>query len=219
MTECIKPQHDIVSSIKEKNRGQLIVFSAPSGCGKDTVLKHLLKKNDNIYLSVSATTRSPRINEEDGKDYFFIAKEAFEASIKEDRMLEWAEYCQEYYGTPKEIVDYYRSQGKDVVLEIEVKGALMIKHKVPDAVFIFLMPPSVEELRNRLVNRGTEPADKIEKRLAKGLEEMEQVSEYTYVVFNNDAKNAADEIDAIITSEKCKYIYNIDTIEKVMKNA
>lgn len=201
------------------NKGRLIVFSAPSGCGKDTVLKHLISQNQNIHLSISATTRQPRKNEQDGKDYFFITKDAFKASKEQGNMLEWAEYCGECYGTPKEIVDYHLSKGKDVILEIEVKGALMVKEKVKDAIFIFLMPPSIDELRKRLLGRGTETADKIEKRLQQGIEEMKKVYEYTYVVFNYHPDEAAKEIDSIITAEKCKYINNTQIIEKVMDNA
>ena len=224
MTECVEKQKnlsDFAASSKswqKQARGQLIVFSAPSGCGKDTVLRHLLKKNDNIHLSISATTRSPRDGEQDGKDYFFITKSAFEDGIKDGRMLEWAEYCHEYYGTPRDVVDYYRNMGKDVILEIEVKGALMIKQNIPDAVFVFLMPPSLQELKARLINRGTESMEKIEKRLKKGVQEMEQAGEYTYVVFNYDAEKAAELLECIITSEKCKYTNNTYAIGKVMDN-
>ena len=150
-----------------KNKGLLLVVSAPSGCGKGTILGEILK-DDSFYYSISATTRAPREGEQDGVNYHFITKEEFEQRIAQGGMLEYAQYCGNYYGTPKKEVEQMRDAGRDVILEIEVEGAMKVRALCPDAVFLFIAPPSVEELRRRLNKRGTEAAEVIEERVSPG---------------------------------------------------
>lgn len=187
-----------------KEKGKLLVVSGPSGCGKGTVLKKVLSENDNIYYSVSATTRKPRDGEENGIHYFFITKEEFEKKIEENGMLEYAEYVGNYYGTPKDIVLDKLSGGYDVILEIEVKGAMQIRKAVPEAVLVFIAPPSMAELEKRLVGRGTEKIEVIKDRLKKAENEMEYQDKYDYLVINDDVSLAASEIAAILKKEKNK---------------
>ncbi len=184
--------------------GKLIVVSGPSGCGKGTVLKRVLSENSNIHYSVSATTRSARAGEQNGIHYFFITREEFEEKIRTGGMLEYAEYVGNYYGTPRDTVFEALEAGKDVILEIEVKGAKKIREKCPEAVFVFIKPPSIEELERRLIGRGTERMEVIKKRLQKAIEEMENESLYDYVVVNDDVDTAASDLAAIIRSEKLK---------------
>ena len=150
--------------LKTNNKGNLIVISGPSGAGKDTIVEGLKKINKNVWLSISATTRDPRGSEKNGVDYFFLEKSEFEEKIKEEEFLEYAEYSGNYYGTPKSIIKEKINAGIDVILEIEIQGALKIKELVPSAIFIFILPPSMSELRRRLINRKTETKDKIIKR-------------------------------------------------------
>ena len=202
-----------------KNNGLLIVFSGPSGAGKDTILRCLLENNPNVKLSVSATTRMPRHGETDGIDYHFISKEQFQTMLEQGEMLESAEYCNNYYGTPSKPIQNWLSKGFDVILEIEVQGGSQIKKKCPDCASIFILPPSLQTLEQRLRERGTEEDDTIEKRLAVAREEILQAHNYDYLVINNTVKNAVDEINQIICAEKHKVYRNADLIERMLNNA
>ena len=198
--------------IKKKKQGQLIVISGPSGAGKDTIVNELLKKNKNIWLSVSSTSRAPRGGEVDGENYFFLTKEDFEKKIKENYFLEYAEYAGNYYGTPKEKMLEKIEKGIDVVLVIEIQGAKKIKELVPEAIFIFIMPPSEKELLKRLKNRKTEEKEKIVERFNIAYKEINEVSKYNYVVVNDLLKDAVDKVEAIIKAEKCR----VDRIEEML---
>ena len=201
--------------IKQKSRGLLVVVSGPSGAGKDTVVSDLLTRDDiNAKVSVSMTSRLPRGSEEEGKDYYFVSKEEFEKNIEDDKFLEYAIYNDNYYGTPKEKIDEYLDKGIDVILIIEIQGALQIKEKIKEALFIFIMPPSMEELKNRLINRKTEDAEKIVKRFRKAYEEINEVTKYNYVVVNDKVKIASDKVASILKAEKCR----VDRIEEVYLN-
>lgn len=189
----------------KKQRGLLIVLSGPSGVGKGTVRKELFSQaNTNYEYSISMTTRNPREGEVDGVDYFFKSRAEFEKLIEQGGLLEHAEFVGNYYGTPLAYVNETLDAGRDVFLEIEVQGAKQIREKVPDALFIFLAPPSLSELKSRLVGRGTETADVIAKRIATAEEELEMMSLYDYVVENDEVANACDKINAIIKAEHCR---------------
>ena len=189
----------------KKQRGLLIVLSGPSGVGKGTVRKELFSQaNTNYEYSISMTTRNPREGEVDGVDYFFKSREEFEALIEQGGLLEHAQFVGNYYGTPLAYVNETLDAGRDVFLEIEVQGAKQIREKAPDALFIFLAPPSLSELKSRLVGRGTETADVIAKRIATAEEELEMMSLYDYVVENDEVANACDKINAIIKAEHCR---------------
>ena len=200
--------------IKTKKKGLLIVISGPSGCGKDTVVKSLMEKNKNIWLSISCTSREIRGNEKDGVDYYFLSNEEFEEKIKNNEMLEYAKYADNYYGTPKEYISKHLDNGEDVILVIEIQGALKIKELLPDTTFIFILPPSMDELKNRLTNRGTETKEKIDKRFKRAYTEINEVSKYNYVVVNDEVNIASDKINAIITAERSR----VDRIEEVFLN-
>lgn len=188
-----------------KQRGLLIVLSGPSGVGKGTVRKELFSQpNTNYEYSISMTTRNPREGEVDGVDYFFKTREQFEGLIETGGLLEHAEFVGNYYGTPLAYVNETLDAGRDVFLEIEVQGAAQIREKAPDALFIFLAPPSLSELEQRLVGRGTETEDVIAKRIATAREELEMMSLYDYVVENDEVSNACDKINAIIKAEHCR---------------
>lgn len=195
------------------------MFSGPSGCGKGTVLKELMAQDENIFYSVSATTRKPRPGEEHGIHYYFLENSEFEQLIEQDGMLEYARYVENYYGTPKKAVYEQIENGKDVVLEIEVQGAMQVKEKCPDAVFIFVMPPSMEELRRRLVDRKTEDMETINHRLSTAVNEMRYADRYDYVVVNDTVTEAVNRISAIIQAEKNRVSRMNDFIEEVLKNA
>ena len=189
----------------KKQRGLLIVLSGPSGVGKGTVRKELFSQaNTNYEYSISMTTRNPREGEVDGVDYFFKSREEFEVLIEQGGLLEHAEFVGNYYGTPLAYVNETLDAGRDVFLEIEVQGAKQIREKAPDALFIFLAPPSLSELKSRLVGRGTETEDVIAKRIATAEEELEMMSLYDYVVENDEVNNACDKINAIIKAEHCR---------------
>lgn len=187
--------------------GILIVLSGPSGAGKGTICKELLKETD-IKYSISATTRKPRKGEKHGREYFFLSKEEFQKKIQEDEFLEWACVYDNYYGTPKSFVEEVLSKGYDCILEIDPQGALKVKQKKPDAVYIFICPPSFNELANRITNRGTEDIQEIKKRLSCAKEEMLSVENYNYVVVNDVVENAVKKIKAIILAEKCRVARN-----------
>lgn len=183
------------------NKGMLIILSGPSGAGKGTVIKELMKKQ-RYMLSTSVTTRSKREGEEDGIHYFFESKNKFKNMIKEDKFLEYAEFCGEYYGTPLDYVKEQLEFGKNVILEIEVQGALQVKEKMPDSILIFLTPPSINELEERLTNRNTETPEKIAMRLEKAKEEITMIDNYDYIVVNKVVKKAARQIHNIVRCER-----------------
>jgi guanylate kinase len=188
----------------KKERGLLIVLSGPSGVGKGTVCGALRKQDTDILYSVSATTRSPREGEIDGVNYFFKTKDQFKEMIKNDQLLEWAEYVGNFYGTPVDYVEKTLSEGKDIILEIEVQGALKVREKFAEGVFIFLMPPSLAELRNRIVNRGTETEELINNRMTVAKDEIEMMNKYDYVVENDEVHLAVERIKAIVIAEHCR---------------
>ncbi len=180
------------------SKGKLIIISGPSGAGKGTVLAEVFRRNSNLIYSVSATTRQPRPGEQNGVEYFFVTKEMFEHKIHNGEMLEYAVYCDNYYGTPMDFVEEQRMQGKDVVLEIEPCGAEQVMGRCPDAVSVFILPPSIEELERRLSGRGTEEPDVIAARIAKAKDEIEKADRYQFQVINDDVETAALKIDQII---------------------
>lgn len=186
------------------NKGILFVLSGPSGVGKGTVCAALRRKLPGLIYSVSATTRSPRDGEVDGVNYFFKSREQFHHMIETDALLEHAEYVGNYYGTPREFVEKTLSEGKDIILEIEVQGALKVKDKFPEGVFVFLMPPSLNELKQRIVGRGTESQATIDHRLSVAVDEMNLLHHYDYAVVNDEIDQACNRIMSIITAEHCK---------------
>ena len=186
-----------------KSRGQLIVISGPSGAGKGTVCNELLKKND-FWISVSATTRSPRNGEVTGENYYFITKEKFQERIALDDFLEYAEVYGNYYGTPKSEVLKVLDEGKDVILEIDIQGALKVKKAYPKGLFIFILPPSMAELKNRITNRGSETPESLMTRVTSAHKEISFVSKYDYAVVNDTVSNACDKIQSIIIAERCR---------------
>lgn len=200
------------------SKGMLIVVSGPSGCGKGTVLAEVLK-NEKFFYSVSATTRSPRPGEVDGTNYYFLTKEKFEETIENGGMLEYASYCGNYYGTPKKPVEDMLEQGRHVILEIEVQGAMKIKEKCPDALFVFILPPSLKELRRRLNKRGTETEEVIERRLGEAAGEIRQAQNYDYAVVNGELSKAADDFLSIVRAEELNIINAEKIIDEVLKNA
>ena len=197
-------------------QGLKIIISGPSGSGKGTIVKELIKDPQSI-ISVSATTREPRTGEVHGEHYFFTAREDFETMIKEKMLLEHAEFCGNYYGTPKAFVDATAKSGKNVILEIEVEGALQVKAMYPEAIFIFVIPPSLVELRDRLVNRKTETIDVVEKRLKRAKEELLYFKEYDYVVVNNSVEEAVKSIQSIVEAESQRSSNYTEQIENIIK--
>lgn len=201
--------------VKTKARGSLIIVSAPSGAGKDTVCEMVKSKNENIWISISCTSRSPRKGEQEGVNYFFLTKEQFEEKIKNNEFLEYAEYNDNYYGTPRDKINEKLEEGKDVILVIEVQGALKVKELVKEAIFIFILPPSMEELKRRLENRGTETKEKIMSRFKTAYNEINELPKYNYVVINDEVEIAANKILSIIEAEKCR----VERIEEVYLNS
>lgn len=187
-----------------EDKGILFVLSGPSGVGKGTVREKLFEEETQLSYSVSATTREMRPGETEGVDYFYKSKEAFETMIEQGDLLEYAQYVKNYYGTPKAYVEEQLEKGQDVFLEIEVQGALQVKENFPEGVFIFLFPPSLEELKNRIMSRGTETSDLVVNRLKEAKKEIDMMSAYDYVVVNDDVNQAVDKVKAIIKSEHCK---------------
>lgn len=200
--------------MKLENRGILIVVSGFSGSGKGTLMKELLKKHPDTYaLSVSATSRKPREGERDGVEYFFKSREEFEQMIQNDELVEYAEYVGNYYGTPKDYVREQLDAGKDVILEIEIQGALKIKEKFPQALLLFVTPPSAEALKNRLVTRGTEDLATIEKRLSRAVEEAEGIEAYDYLIVNDVLEECTEKMHSIISDEHTRISRNHTAIQ------
>lgn len=204
--------------MKLNERGLLVVMSGPSGVGKGTIRKALFQMRDNNFCySVSMTTRKPRPGEVNGVDYFFVSREEFLESIRKGQLLEYAEFVGELYGTPLSYIEEKLSEGKEVIIEIEVQGALQVREKMPDAVFIFIVPPSKKALEDRLKNRGTENDSTIVQRLAKAEREYNLAYKYDYIVVNDDVYNAADRIYAIIRAEHAKTERSIQKYTKLME--
>ncbi len=201
------------------NKGLILVISGPAGSGKSTVTKYI-KENPDFVFSISRTTRYTRPGEVNGVDYYFVTKDEFKQKLAEDDFLEHAEYCGEMYGTPKSLVYEQIEKGKNVILEIEVDGAMQVKEKCPDAVLIMLLPPSFGVQESRLRGRGTEPEDKIQKRLEKTRKEIPFAEKYDYIVYNRDnmSKEAADDIFAIVRSEKLSTARNADVKKTYFEN-
>ena len=185
---------------QKKERGQLIVLSGPSGVGKSTVIAELFAQRSNIYFSVSYTTRQPRVGEQDGVNYNFVSREEFERMIADDELLEYAEYVDNYYGTSMKLIQEKLDAGIDVLLDIEVQGAAKVRARCPDALFIFIIPPSFEELSRRLHRRNTDSEEVIAGRLAKARQEFREIPKYDYLVINDKVANAVHEIEAILTA-------------------
>ena len=198
--------------IKENEQGILIVVSGPSGCGKSTLDQKLIKSRNDTVMSISDTTRSPRDEEKDGADYNFISTEEFEQKIKENKYLEYAiVHSNKYYGTPIEHIDEILSKGKNIILEIDIEGARKVNEKRSDAVFIFIMPPSMEILKKRLIGRKTETKEQVVERFKTAYKEINEVSKYNYVIVNDDIEESLLKMNSIIECEKCR----VDRIEEV----
>lgn len=202
-----------------KSKGLLIVFSGPSGAGKDTILRKLLEKNPNIRLSVSATTRQPRQGEVQGSDYFFVDKNEFARMVQQNEMIESAEYCGNFYGTPRKPIDGWLANGDDVILEIEVQGGSQIKNKCPDSISVFILPPSFAVLEQRLKDRKTESEEAVQKRLETARKEILEAVHYDYAVINDTVDHAVDEIIHIICAEKHKVKRDHLLIERILNHA
>ena len=200
------------------NKGRLIVFSAPSGCGKGTMLAEILK-NEKFRCSVSATTRSPREGEIDGVNYHFLTREDFESRINAEQFLEHAEYCGNYYGTLMSEVDSYLDKGINVILEIEVQGAMKIREKRPEALFVFIAPPSVAELTRRLKKRGTETDEAIAERVSQAAGEIAAAEKYDYIIVNDALEDAVSDCFAVIRAEELKSENMGEILNEVLKNA
>lgn len=197
------------------SKGILVVVSGFSGSGKGTVMKRLMEKYDNYALSVSVTTRNPRPGEKDGEAYFFRTKEEFEQLIREDGLIEYAQYVENYYGTPRKYVEEQLSAGKDVILEIEIQGALKVKKAFPDTLLLFVVPPSAEELKHRLVGRGTESMEVIESRLKRAVEESDGMEQYDYLIVNDDLEICVEEMHQIICGEHHRSSRNMGFIQQM----
>ncbi len=187
-------------------RGLLIVVSGPSGVGKGTICKELFKSSDDIHLSVSVTTRAAREGEVHGKNYFFISKEEFLHMIENDELLEYAQVYDNFYGTPKKFVMEQLDIGRDILLEIDIQGALQVKEKYPEGVFVFIVPPSMEELRNRIVGRGTETLEAINKRFSSAYDEIDLMSNYDYYIINDTVQHATKKLQNILEAERYRIL-------------
>lgn len=203
-----------MSIIRKRERGSLVVISGPSGVGKDTVVNEYVKNHDNAWISVSTTSRPMRPGDVEGETYNFVSNEDFEKKIEEGYFLEYASYVDRYYGTPKKFINEKLEKGIDVFLVIEIQGAMKVKELIPDAIFIFLLPPNLKTLKSRLKNRGTETKEKMIERFKTAYHEMNQVTKYNYVVISDELSESVRKIDAILVSEKLR----CDRIEEVYLN-
>ncbi len=201
-----------------KRKGILSIVSGFSGAGKGTVMKALLSKYDNYALSISATSRAPRPGEQEGREYFYKTVEQFEEMIKHDELIEYAQYVGNYYGTPKAYVEQMLNEGKDVILEIELQGALQVKAKMPETVLIFITPPTADELKNRLIGRGTEDMATINARLKRASEEAEFMQQYDYILINDKLDDCVEELHHLIQSERAKVCRNIENINFIRED-
>lgn len=197
------------------NQGILVVVSGFSGAGKGTLMKALLEKYDNYALSISATTRQPREGEENGREYFFVSRETFEHMIEENQLIEYAQYVNNYYGTPSQYVSQQMAEGKDVILEIEIQGALKIKERFPEALLLFVLPPSAQELKRRLVGRGTESPEVIEARLHRAAEEAEGMTSYDYILVNDTIEKCVEDMHQLIQTQHSRVNNNLDFIRQM----
>ena len=204
-------------SDQKKKKGTLIVLSGPSGVGKSTVIAELLSERNDIYFSVSFTTRQPRPGEVDGVNYNFVTRPEFERMIRDNELLEYAEYVGNYYGTSLKVIRDRLNQGQDVLLDIEVQGAATVKAKCPEAVLIFILPPSLEELAHRLQARSTDPEDVIVKRLKRAREECSEIGRYDYLVVNDSVIAAVSEIISILTAEGCRVKNRIHLTRQIIE--
>ena len=198
-----------------KQKGVLAVVSGFSGAGKGTVLKGLLDKYDNYAFSISATTRDPRPGEENGREYFFIKEDRFEEMIRKDQLIEYARYVNHYYGTPRDYVETRLAEGTDVILEIEIQGALNVKKKYPDAILIFVLPPTAKELERRLTGRGTETAEVIRQRLSRAYEEAGGMEMYDYILVNDSIDLCVEELHRLIQSQHLRTKSRMELVSKM----
>ena len=196
-------------------QGILVVISGFSGAGKGTLLKAMMEKYHNYALSISATTRSPREGEQNGKEYFFVNRESFEKMIEEGQLIEYAQYVNNYYGTPRQYVFQQMADGKDVILEIEIQGALKIKEQFPEALLLFVMPPNADELKRRLVGRGTETTEVIEARLHRAQEEASGIDSYDYILINDNLEQCVEDMHQLIQAQHNRVSNNLDFIEQI----
>ena len=196
--------------MSKKNRGNIIILSGPSGAGKGTIYHELLKNNPNLKISISMTTRKPREGETNGVEYFFVSEEEFKKEIENDAFIEYAVVHGNYYGTLKREVERDLDNGFDVILEIDIQGAINVKSKKPDGIFIFIMPPSMKELKNRLIKRGTETKEKLIERFKNAYKEINEMTKYNYVVINDEIDSAVKKVEAILVAERCR----VDRIEE-----
>lgn len=195
-------------------KGVLVVISGFSGAGKGTIMKELIRRYD-YQLSVSATTRRPREGEVDGRDYYFHTRDEFQKMIEDGELIEWAEYVGNYYGTPKKYVEEQLENGKDVLLEIEMQGGMLVKEQFPDALLLFISPPSADILKERLTGRGTESPEEIEKRLLRAVEEVKYMKDYDYIIVNDDLEDAVGKVNDLIKYDHYKSCNSLDLIERM----
>lgn len=200
-----------------KKKGLLIVVSGPSGAGKGTICKEILSRREDILISTSATTRSPRKGEVEGVNYFFLIREKFESMIKNDEFIEYAEVYGNLYGTPKDYVIERLNNGDNILLEIDIQGALQVKKRYPEGIFIFILPPSMQELKNRIIGRGSETPESLNKRFSSAFEEIEFVNQYDYYIINKEVDKATDVMESIISAERCKVIKDIEEVISMFK--
>lgn len=198
-------------------KGMLIVLSGPSGAGKGTLCSQLLKRRPELVLSVSVTTRPPRPGEVNGVSYYFTDEENFKKMVEKGEFLEWAKVYNNYYGTPKKFVEEHLKQGKDVILEIDIQGARQVKENCPDAIFIFILPPDIEELKNRIIKRGSESKESFDLRVKSAEEELKAMYDYDYAVVNDVLEEAVKKLESIIVAERCKVERNKELLQLVCK--
>ena len=196
------------------SKGTLLVLSGPSGSGKGTLVDAYMKKYEDIFLSISATTRDPREGEREGVNYFYISEEEFLAKRDENGFLEHAEFCGHYYGTPRDRAEKALNEGRDVILEIDIQGGFQVKENCPDAVLVFTIPPTFEILKERLIGRGTESMEVVEKRLARAREEIKLAPKYDYLIINGEIDKAVEDLRAIFDAEKCEIKNNLEFLKE-----